>query len=85
MKSRTGLLLAGAYVLIVVYFVVTRGLLDESFVALILGIPWTLLLALIEFGGASGAVVQVLLIATMALNAFILYFVGVFIDKLRRG
>lgn len=84
MKSKTGLLLAGVYVLIVVYFVTTRGLLDESFVAIILGAPWTLLLALIEFGGAQGATVQALLIATMALNAFILYCVGVFVDKLRR-
>lgn len=84
MKSKTGLLLAGVYVLFVVYFVTTRGLLDESFVAIILGAPWTLLLALIEFGGAQGATVQALLIATMALNAFILYCVGIFIDKIRR-
>jgi hypothetical protein len=84
MRSKTGLFLAGAYLLIVVYFVATRGLLDESFVALILGIPWTLLLALIEFGGAQGATVQALLLATMALNAFILYCAGVFLDNIRR-
>lgn len=82
-RSRTGLLLAGVYVLVAVYFVATRGLLDESFVSLILGAPWTLFLAFIEFGGAQGVVAEALLIATMALNAFILYFVGIFIDKLR--
>jgi hypothetical protein len=74
MRSKTGLFLAGAYLLIVVYFVATRGLLDESFVALILGIPC----------GAQGATVQALLLATMALNAFILYCAGVFLDNIRR-
>lgn len=82
MKSKIGLGLAGLYVLIALYLIFTQGLFGESFIALILGMPWTLLLAAIEFGGASGAVATILLLIPMALNAVILYFAGSWIDRL---
>lgn len=81
MKSNPGCILAGLYVLVVLYFVVTQGLFGESFIAIILGMPWTLALAAIEFGGAEGAVAAILLIIPMAINAYLLYLLGGFLGR----
>jgi hypothetical protein len=81
MKSKFGFVLAGVYVIIAVYLIATQGLFGESFIALILGMPWTLLLAVFEFFGATGVVAQVLLILPMALNAYLLFLLGNAIGK----
>ena len=76
MTAKLGWIFAGAYALVAAYFIMTQGLFGESFIALILGMPWTLALAAIEFGGAEGAVAALMLLAPMALNAAILYWLG---------
>ncbi len=82
-SSRLGLIFAAIYILLAVYLIITQGLFGESFIAIILGLPWTLLLSLIEFGGASGPFLYVLIIAPMALNAFILYLIGSLFSRRR--
>lgn len=79
--SKTGLALAGTYALVCIYLIATQGLFGESFIALILGMPWTLLLAFFEFGGASGALVYILILTPMALNALLLYGIGSLIGR----
>lgn len=74
--NRPGLILAGIYILAAAYLIATQGLFGESFIALILGMPWTLLLAFFEFGEAQGAMMYALILAPMALNAIILYWIG---------
>lgn len=69
-------LLPAIYLAASAYLIITQGLFGESFIALILGLPWTLVLSYFEFGGASGALVYVLVLAPIALNAFILYWIG---------
>lgn len=83
MKSKLGLILAGVYTIIAVYFVATQGLFGESFIALILGMPWTLALAAVEFGGATGAAATLLLIIPMLINAALLYWIGSLISRPR--
>ncbi len=75
-RSTLGILLAGAYVLLCIFLIATQGLFGESFIALILGMPWTLIFASSEFGNASGAILVVMLIVPMVLNAIILYWLG---------
>lgn len=74
--SPVGLLLAGIYLAACIALIATQGLFGESFIAILLGLPWTLGLAAIEFGGASGPLLYVLVLAPMALNAAILYWIG---------
>jgi hypothetical protein len=81
MKSKIGFVFAGVYVTIAVYLIATQGLFGESFIALILGMPWTLVLAFFEFFGATGVVGQVLLILPMTLNAYLLFLLGNTIGK----
>lgn len=81
MKSKLGLVLAGAYIAVAVYSIATQGLFGESFIAIILGLPWTLVLAYFEFGGVEGMLMYVLIIAPMVLNAFLLYRLGNFIGR----
>jgi len=81
MKSKLGLVFASVYIVVAAYLVVTQGLVGESFIAIILGLPWTLLLSFIEFGGAQGMLLYILLIVPMAINAFLLYKLGNFIGR----
>lgn len=81
-RSTLGLILSGIYVLASAYLILTQGLFGESFIAIILGLPWSLGLSYFEYFNASGAVAIVLLIIPMILNAFILYWIGSLIGKL---
>jgi hypothetical protein len=76
MKSKTGLLLAGAYGVVALYFILTQGLFGESFIAIILGIPWSFIFSFFEYWQAEGIVAVMLLIAPMLLNAYLLYLIG---------
>lgn len=69
-------ILPAIYLLISAFFLYTQGLFGESFIAIILGLPWTLALSYFEFGGVEGALLYILLLAPIALNAFILYCIG---------
>jgi hypothetical protein len=79
--STPGLVLSGLYILASAYLIFTQGLFGESFIAILLGLPWTLGLAYFEFFNASGAVAIVLLVIPMILNAFILYWIGALISR----
>ena len=81
MKSKLGVVFCLAYVAVAAYLIGTQGLTGESFVSLILGMPWTLALAAVEFGGAEGIMLYALLIIPIALNAFLLYKLGSYIAK----
>lgn len=76
MKTKLGLVFAGVYVFAAVYLIATQGLFGESFVAIILGMPWTLVLSFFEFFGAGGLVAGILLVIPMILNAYLLYRLG---------
>jgi hypothetical protein len=76
-------ILPGIYLAISAYLIYTQGLFGESFIALILGLPWTLILSYFEFGGASGALAYVLILAPIALNAYILYVIGKLLSRPR--
>ncbi len=76
MKTKLGMIFAGVYVVLAVYLIVTQGLFGESFIALILGMPWTLVLSFFEFFGAGGLVAGILLVIPMILNAYLLYRLG---------
>lgn len=69
-------ILPGIYLLISAYLIYTLGLFGESFIAIIPGLPWTLALSYFEFFGADGILLYVLLLAPIAINAYILYWIG---------
>lgn len=82
MTSKLGLAFSGIYIVVAGYLIFTQGLFGESFIALILGMPWTLLLALFEFGGVTNeSVMMLLILAPMVLNAVILYWIGKLIAR----
>ena len=80
--SKLGATCAGLYALVAVYLIATQGLFGESFIAIVLGMPWTLFLVLIEFGGAEGFFSYVLIIIPMLLNALVLYWFGALLGGL---
>jgi hypothetical protein len=80
-NSKLGLGLGGVYILLSIILIGTQGLFGESFIALILGLPWSLLLALIEYGHASGVFIYILLLGPIALNAYLLYWIGSVLSK----
>ncbi len=79
--SKAGLISAGAYLTLCAYFFYTQGLFGESFIAIILGIPWSFVLALIEFGGAEGSILNVLILTPILLNAILLYWLAATISS----
>ncbi len=79
--SKLGLVLAGVYVALSAYLIAIQGLFGESFVAIVLSLPWSLAFSFFEYFSAEGALLYVLLLAPMALNAYILYCIGSFISR----
>ncbi len=83
MKSKLGMAFAGAFILIAAYFILTQGLFGESFIALILGLPWVLVLAWFEFGGVTNsALMAILTITPMLINVALLYWIGATIERM---
>jgi hypothetical protein len=82
MKSKLGLIFAGVYILVAGYLITTQGLFGESFIALILGLPWSMLMAYFEFGGVAGPFLYVLIFTPLILNALILYWVGSKVERI---
>lgn len=74
--SKIGLVLSLAYLGAAGYLITTQGLFGESFITLILGMPWTLALAYFEYFNASGALAYVLALAPIGLNTLIIYKIG---------
>lgn len=80
--SRIGLTLSAIYIVICIAFITTQGLFGESFIALLLGLPWSMIPAFFEFGNVSGVLLYILILAPIVLNAIILYGIGYLIGKL---
>jgi len=76
-------LLPGLYLLLCTYLIATQGLFGESFIAILLGLPWTLILAYFEFFNATPPLAYVLILAPIALNAGILWYIGSLFGKKR--
>ncbi len=75
--SKLGMALALLYGAIAAYLIATQGLFGESFVALILGLPWVLAFVPFEFFGIENPLLlQVMLLAPIALNTYLLYWLG---------
>jgi hypothetical protein len=82
--TKIGTALAGAYIVLCGVLIGTQGLFGESFIAIILGLPWSMAFAYFEFGNVSGALLYVLVLAPMVLNAALLYWIGLLISKIFR-
>ncbi len=78
--SKAGIFTAGMYVLVCVFLIISQGLFGESFIAIILGVPWSFALAAVEFGGAKGPILYVLVLAPLVLNMLVLYWVAATIE-----
>lgn len=75
--SKLGLTLAGLYILIGGYLILTQGLFGESFIALILGLPWVLIPSYFEFFGLENSVAMMAFtLAPMVINILVLYWIG---------
>jgi hypothetical protein len=79
--SSLGLVLAGLYLLVSGLLIWQQGLFGESFIAILLGFPWSFALAFFEYGNVSGAMIYVLVLGPLVLNAVLLYWIGAMIGK----
>lgn len=79
--SKAGLTASLVYLGLCVYLIATQGLFGESFIALLLGLPWSLVPSFFEFGNVSGALLYILLLLPLVINATILYWMGSKIDQ----
>ncbi len=78
------LILPALYLLLSAYLIATQGLFGESFIAIILGFPWSFALAFFEYGGdPSTFMIYVLVLGPIALNAAILWYIGSLFGKKR--
>lgn len=80
--SKAGLILSALYLILVGYLMYTQGIFGESFITIIVGLPWTLLLAFFEYFNAEGVSAYVLAFLPVAINAIILYWIGRFAGKM---
>jgi hypothetical protein len=74
--STLGFIFALIYTVVSVTAIYFQGLFGESFIALILGVPWSILFASFEYGNATRPILYVLLLGPLVLNACILYMLG---------
>ncbi len=81
--SKIGLILTITYSVAAVFLIATQGLFGESFIALILGLPWSIALALFEYGSAGGVVLYALVLGPMVINVVVLYMIGIQIDRIK--
>lgn len=81
--SKLGLTLAGLYILIGGYLILTQGLFGESFIALILGLPWVLIPSYFEFFGLENDIaMMVFTLGPIVINVCIMYWVGSLFGRL---
>ena len=81
MKSKIGLIFALVYVLLCIVLIASQGLFGESFIVIILGLPWSMIFSFFEFGNVAGALLYVMIFAPLVLNTYILYWLGSFFDR----
>jgi hypothetical protein len=81
--SKLGCTFAGLYILIGGYLILTQGLFGESFIALILGLPWVLIPSYFEFFGFENNIaMMVFTLLPMAINVLVLYWIGAILGRL---
>lgn len=90
-QSKGGWACAGLYLATAAFLLSSQGLFGESFIAVVLGLPWSALLVLIDDGllppeGSSlyrvGLYVQ--LFSPMVLNVIVCYLIGFGLERLFR-
>ncbi|MEX0636735.1 MAG: hypothetical protein WD135_08200, partial [Ferruginibacter sp.] len=79
--NRLGLTFAAVYAAICIWGIASQGLFGESFIVLIVGLPWSLLFAFFEYGGATVPLLYVYVFIPLILNVAILYWLGVRIQN----
>jgi hypothetical protein len=79
--NKLGTIFATVYLVIALFFILTQGLTGESFIALILGLPWSLVFSFFEYWNLSGTGLYVLLLLPIILNAYILCKIGSLISR----
>lgn len=81
--SKTGFGLAGVFILVGAYFILTQGLFGESFIALVLGLPWLLIPAYFEFFGIENSTaMMVFTLVPIGINILLLYGIGFLLGSL---
>ena len=88
LQSKVGWCVVGLYIATAVYLIYSQGLFGESFIAVILGLPWSWLLLFIGdlyFPPQRSPLYPVVLYLTvlfpMALNAIVLYLIGFWLER----
>jgi hypothetical protein len=79
--KKINIFLPALYLLVSAYLIATQGLFGESFIVIILGLPWSFALAYFEFGNVSGMWLYALVLAPLMLNAAILWWIGSLFGK----
>ena len=80
--SKVGLTLSGLYLLGSIYLILTQGLFGESFIVLILGLPWSFGTVLLGFTATNTVFLYILFLTPILFNIIIFYWMGVGIQKL---
>jgi hypothetical protein len=89
-QSKVGWACAGLYLATAAFLLSSQGLFGESFIAVFLGLPWSALLVLLnDFLPRQGSPLYLVglygqLLVPIALNAGVLYLIGLGIERLFR-
>lgn len=90
-RSKVGWVCAGLYLATAAFLLSSQGLFGESFIAVVLGLPWSALLVLIDdrlFPPEGSPLfhvgLYVQLFSPMVLNAIVCYLIGVGLERFFR-
>jgi len=75
-SSKLNFTLTGMYLVIAAFLIATQELVEESFITLIVWLPWTLCFAVFEYFHAEKFLLYVFALAPIALNAFLVCKIG---------
>ena len=88
-KSKVGLTLSFLYLIVSIFLILSQGLFGESFIAILLGFPWSFLIVLGEINtivSDSSPLFSLFLyswvLAPIIVNLVLFYWIGVGIQKL---
>ena len=81
-KSKIGFIFALSYFLFSIYLINSQGLFGESFIAILLGFPWSFLIIYFGFNTFISDISLYLWILTpIIINIILFYLVGGFIER----
>ena len=87
-QSKVGWACAGLYLATAAFLLSSQGLFGESFIAVLLGLPWSALMVLIDDWFPPGSPfhvgLHVQLFSPMVLNVIMCYFIGFGLERLCR-